>query len=133
MGTFDFGAEAELFSNPARASRRQPIGYRRFARAADAIRYAIEELAPASLAGAYLEVGEERFDSRDMRRLYESPSYPHPRREHEASAPASPAAVPRTTRDSPPLPGPPGKKGVHSAVSPHVAPRFSTGAKKTRS
>jgi len=98
MGTFDYGAEAELFPSPVRASRRQPVGYRRFARAADAIRFAIEELAPASLAGAVLEIGEERFDGRDMRRLYESSNYPLVRREAEAPAPA-------------PLPGPSRRSG----------------------
>jgi hypothetical protein len=97
MGIFDYGAEAELFPSPARSSRRQPVGYRRFARAADALRFAIEELAPASLAGAVLEIGEERFDGRDMRRLYESSDYPLARR--EAEAPAS-AAAPGPSRRS---------------------------------
>ena len=93
MDTFDYGAEAELFSAPARASRRQPVGYRRFASTGEAIRFAIEELAPAFLAGAYLEVGEERFDSRDMRRLYESPNYPLARRERQAPASAAPPGI----------------------------------------
>ena len=84
MDEFDYSAEAELFPSAARASRRQPVGYRRFARAAEAIRFAIEELAPESLAGAFLEVGEERFDSVDMRRLYESSSYPLVRRKWDA-------------------------------------------------
>ena len=87
MPTFDYGAEAELFPGVARPSRRRPVGYRRFARAADAIRFAIEELPPESLAGAALEVGDERFDSRGMRSLYESPDYPLARR--KLTGPAS--------------------------------------------
>src|SRR5215470_13285988 len=77
---FDYSAEAELFSGAARPSRNQPMGYRRFARAAEALRFAIEELAPAALAGAALEVGDQRLDMHDMRRLYEASAYPLARR-----------------------------------------------------
>jgi len=75
-GMFDYSAEAELFPARGRKTGRQGIGYRRFARAADAIRFAIEELPPELLVGAYLEVDEARFDSRGIRHLYESIEYP---------------------------------------------------------
>jgi hypothetical protein len=78
--TFDYGLEAELFPTRSRKARRQPMGYKRFARAADAIRFAIEELPPDLLIGAYMEVNEQRFDSDGIRRLYESADYPLPRR-----------------------------------------------------
>jgi hypothetical protein len=71
---FDYGSAAELFTNKGRDFRRQPLGYRRFARAADAIRFAVEEIPPQLLT--YMEVDEVRFDGRDIRRLYESAGYP---------------------------------------------------------
>jgi hypothetical protein len=66
MGGFNYNTEAELF--PGRKSRCRPVGYRRFARAADAIRFTIEELPPELLLGTCLEVDEERYDSDAIRR-----------------------------------------------------------------
>lgn len=77
---FDYGAAAELFQNRGRLRRRQSFGYRRFAQAAQAIRFAMEDLPPASLVGAFLEVDEHRYGSDDIRRLYESAEYPLIRR-----------------------------------------------------
>lgn len=85
--SFDYAAEAELFPTRSRASRRQPMGYKRFPHAADAIRYAIEELPAEFLVGAYLEVNEERFDSLEIRRLYESADYPFERSAQTRPAP----------------------------------------------
>jgi hypothetical protein len=77
---FDYGSEAELFPTQRRKSRRQSLRYKRFARAADAIRFAIEDLPPEQLAGTYLQVDEERFDGAGIRRLYEGADYPLARR-----------------------------------------------------
>jgi len=83
MSVFNYSSQAELFPTRNRKSRRQPLGYRRFDRAAEAIRFAIEELPSQSLAGAYLEVDEQRFDSVGIRRLYDSTDYPLARREKQ--------------------------------------------------
>ena len=81
LASFDYSTEAELFSAKAgQRSRRQLLGYRRFARAADAIRFAIEELPPQLLVGTYLEVGEQRYEFKEIRRLYDSADYPLARR-----------------------------------------------------
>src|SRR5262252_2721792 len=74
--SFDYSAEAELFPTHIRKSRRAAFGYRRFARASEAIRFAIEQLPSDALAGAYLEVREKRFDRHGIQRLYDSDAYP---------------------------------------------------------
>ncbi|MGD0024106.1 MAG: hypothetical protein ABSC37_05670 [Xanthobacteraceae bacterium] len=80
MTGFDYNAAAELFPTRKRIPRRQPLGYKRFTQAAHAIRFAMEDLAPEFLIGAFLEVDEERYDSGGIRRLYESAEYPLARR-----------------------------------------------------
>ena len=88
MAIFDYSSEAELSptaseveSTPIRLRKtRQPIGYGRFARAADAIRFAIEELPPELLMAAQLKVADEQFNSDGIRRLYENVEYPLARR-----------------------------------------------------
>jgi hypothetical protein len=77
---FHYGAEAELFTIGNRRFKQGRMGYRRFARMSDAVRFAIEELPPEVLVGAYLQVNEVRFDSGGIRRLYDSPDYPLVRR-----------------------------------------------------
>jgi hypothetical protein len=76
MEKFDYSAEAELFPSRSRASRRQPVGYRRFTRAAEAIRFAIEDLPAEFLPGTSLEVDEERFNAQEIRDLYDHADYP---------------------------------------------------------
>ena len=78
--TFDYAASAELFMAKRRHGVRQPLSYRRFATAAEAIRFAVEELPAMRTLGAWMLVGEERFDSEEIHRLYESDEYPLGRR-----------------------------------------------------
>ena len=75
IGGFDYDAPAELFPTRSRKGNR-PMGYRRFDKASEAIRFAMEELSPELLVGAHLEVEEGRFDSEGIRRLYEHAEYP---------------------------------------------------------
>jgi hypothetical protein len=80
MSTFNYLKEAELFPTRNRKGGRGGFGYRRFARAADAIRFAIEDLPPALLVGAHLQVDDERFDAAGIRALYEAAAFPLVRR-----------------------------------------------------
>jgi len=78
--TFDYGIPAELFIAKSKAGTRQPLTYRRFATAAEAIRFAVEELPAVRTLGAWMQVGGQRFDGDNIQRLYESDDYPLQRR-----------------------------------------------------
>ena len=77
---FDYSASADLFSMRSRNGRRQPMNYKHFESAAEAIRYAIEEIPAENLLGTLLETDESRHDSKAIHRLYASPSFPLERR-----------------------------------------------------
>ena len=83
MMRFNYTKSAELFPAAIRKKRRAGFAYRRFDTAADAVRFAIEELPADSLNGAYLQVGEARFDKNGIRTLYDSPEFPLERRAPE--------------------------------------------------
>jgi hypothetical protein len=82
MAGFDYSTEAELFPllRTRKFTKGGLVGYKRFTSAAEAIRFAVEQLPPDLLRGAYLEVAEERFDANGIRQLYESDTYPLVRR-----------------------------------------------------
>ena len=65
---FDYSSPAELFL--ARRKGRH-ADYRRFATAAEAIRYAVEELRTRRSLSAWMQVGEDRFNKEEINRLYD--------------------------------------------------------------
>ncbi len=78
--TFDYGLPAELFTARRKGRPRQRVGYRRFDTAAEAIRFAVEDFPAIRTLGAWMQVGDERFDSDEIHRLYDSDDYPLQRR-----------------------------------------------------
>jgi transposase-like protein len=72
MSGFDYTAPAELFA----ARGRSGLRYRRFLRAADAIRYAVVKLPSNALSSARLEVEQRQYDASQIRALYESANFP---------------------------------------------------------
>jgi hypothetical protein len=72
---FDFELEAELYP-PRTGKFGRRFRYRRFDSAAEAVQFAIEQLPAAVLAAAFIEVGDDRLDCTQIRRLYDSPGYP---------------------------------------------------------
>ena len=78
--TFDYCSPAELFTAKRRGGQRQRLGYRRFATAAEAIRFAVEDFPAMRALGAWMLVGDERYDSDEIHRLYERDDYPLGRR-----------------------------------------------------
>jgi hypothetical protein len=72
---FDYDAPAELFLS--KRTGRGRIKYRRLPTAAGAIRrFAVETLPPLRTLGAWLQVGDERFNSDEIRRLYDNSGCP---------------------------------------------------------
>jgi hypothetical protein len=79
LDLFDYDAPAEVFMTRGFATRKSPVTYRRFDTAAEALRFAVEELPAPLLVGAVLEVQEDRFDHQAIRDLYSRSRYPLPR------------------------------------------------------
>ena len=75
MAAFDYNAPADLFPARSKAGRR-PVGYRRFSTAAEAIRFAVEQMPFGFLDGTILEIESVRVDGAGIRVLYESVDYP---------------------------------------------------------
>jgi hypothetical protein len=81
MGAFDYSMEAALFfANKCTKFRQQALEYRQFVRAAEAIRFAIEDLPSNVLRVCSLEVGEDRYVGVAILKLYESVDFPLARR-----------------------------------------------------
>lgn len=88
---YDDAAELYLGRDPKVA---RGLGFKRFATAAAAIQYAVEDVSPMSLRGASLEVGNVRYSGPEIAALYADEAFPLPRKPApaETAAKASKAA-----------------------------------------
>ncbi|MEQ1771136.1 MAG: hypothetical protein ABL879_14980 [Devosia sp.] len=72
--TIDYSTPAELF--PSRRFAKSLARYRRFASAAQAIQFIIEEQPASWLIGSILDVDGARFEGQAIKALYEADAYP---------------------------------------------------------
>ncbi len=85
MDVRDYAMEASLFYAKSGQSKRRALTFRRFAKAADAIRFAVEDLAPKLLQGCSLEVNEIHYFGKEILPLYDDHAFPLPRRKRSES------------------------------------------------
>ena len=76
---FDYGLPAELFMRKPKIRPQWP-GYRRFVTAAEAIRFAVEDFPDINKLGVWMWVGDKRFNTEEIRLLYQNGAYPLRRR-----------------------------------------------------
>jgi len=88
IDTFNYNAPAELFPSRNRKVANK-VKYRRFDKAADAIRFAVEELPQPQLLGAYIQIDEQRLGHQEIRALYENERYPLKKKKQAAAKQAT--------------------------------------------
>jgi len=76
---FDYTGGAGLYAGKSKAGTNGPR-YRRFETAAEALRFAVEDMPNSQQRGSMLEIDEARFDQNQIRALYDAPGYPLSRR-----------------------------------------------------
>lgn len=76
MPDFNYDAPAEFYGWRGQGMRRGVVTYRRFTTAAEAIRYAIEDVSSAALGSCALEANGERIQGREILTLYANSKFP---------------------------------------------------------
>ena len=74
MSAIDYSAPADLF--PSRRYAKALARYRRFASAAEAVRYVVEEQPAAWMGGTALDIDGTRYEGEAIRALYDNAAYP---------------------------------------------------------
>jgi hypothetical protein len=76
MASFDYTAKIEVFLSRHKKWQTPAHNYRRFASAAEGIRFIIEELPSERFRGTYVKIGDDRLDHIKISELYNHPDYP---------------------------------------------------------
>ena len=76
MTDFNYAMPGEFYSRKSQGMKPTGLTYQRFGTAAEAIRFAIEDLPSTSFGGCMLEAGGQRFGAKELRALYANPGYP---------------------------------------------------------
>lgn len=84
MMKFDYDAPAELYMPKGRG--RGATDYHHFTTAAEAIRFAIEDLPALRLLNTWMQIDNERYRGAEIRKVYESDEYPLPRRSQPSAS-----------------------------------------------
>jgi hypothetical protein len=80
MEAEQYKMEASLYYAKSVNSQRKALVLRRFAKASEAIRFAVEDLSPKLLQGCSLEVEESYYFGQEIRPLYDDRAFPLRRR-----------------------------------------------------
>ena len=81
MTDFNYDVPGEFYSRKSPGFRKPSgLAYQRFNTAAEAIRFAMEDISPAALGGCALVVEGERLGEKELKVLYASPNFPLSRR-----------------------------------------------------
>jgi hypothetical protein len=80
MDAQDYRMEALLYYAKSASTRQKALVFRRFPVAAEAIRFAVEELEPKVFNSCSLEVNDLQYFGREIRPLYDSGEFPLKRR-----------------------------------------------------
>jgi hypothetical protein len=97
MDKFEYDAPADLYWSDRQGPRKRPVMYRGFARSADAICFAIEQLPPSAQPWAIMEMGDDRIEFAQIRALYDGERYPLIRKDLQPRDLATASVTPSAT------------------------------------
>ncbi|WP_363348477.1 hypothetical protein [Methylocystis echinoides] len=80
MEASDYFEQASLYYAKSAHRKQKALVFRRFDQAAEAIRFAIEDLAPEILQGSTLEINDTHYFGKQIRPLYDDSAFPLRRR-----------------------------------------------------